>query len=108
MTIFGNNSQYNAQGKRLKDSLRSKCVLIGQEQFFFSFFFFFVFSRATPTAYECSQARGPVGAIAASLHQGCSSAGSEPCLQPTPQLMTMPDPQPTEQGQGSNPKSHGS
>ena len=29
-------------------------------------------------------------------------AESEPHLQPTPQLMAMPDPQPTEQGQGLN------
>ena len=28
--------------------------------------------------------------------------GSELCLPPTPQLVAMPDPQPTEQGQGSN------
>ena len=33
--------------------------------------------------------------------------GSEPHLQPTPQLMAMPDPQPTEQGQVLNPQPHG-
>ena len=32
-----------------------------------------------------------------------ATAGSEPRLRPTPQLMATPDPQPTEQGQGSNP-----
>ena len=56
---------------------------------------------AAPAAYGGSQARGPIGAAAASPHH--SNAGSEPHLRPTPQLMAMPDPQPTEQGQGSNP-----
>ena len=59
---------------------------------FFFFFFFLVFClfRAAPMAYGGSQARGPIGAVAASLHH--SHAGSEPCLQPTPQLTAMPDP----------------
>ena len=42
------------------------------------------------------------------LHQNHSNAGSEPCLQPTPQLTATPDRQPTEQGQGLNPQPHGS
>ena len=37
--------------------------------FFFFFFGFFVFSRATSVAYGGSQARGPIGTVAASLHQ---------------------------------------
>ena len=37
-----------------------------------------------------------------------ATAGSEPRLQPTPQLMATPDSQPTEQGQGPNPPPHGS
>ena len=36
-----------------------------------------------------------------------ATMGSEPCLQPTPQLMAMPDPGPTGQGQGLNPRPHG-
>ena len=36
-------------------------------------------------AYGGSQARGLIGAVA-SLCQGHSNSGSEPCLQPTPQL----------------------
>ena len=32
----------------------------------------------------------------------------DPSHLPTPQLMAMPEPQPTEQGQGSNPQPHGS
>ena len=58
-------------------------------------------------AYGGSQARGRIGAVAASLRQSHSNAESEPHLQPTPQLTATPDPQPTEQGQGSNPCPHG-
>ena len=63
--------------------------------FFFVFWFFF---RAAPVAYGISQARGPIGATAAGLHHSHhhSNAGSELHLQPTPQLMAIPDPQPTE------------
>ena len=66
------------------------------------FFFFFVFlsfvvvvvaiSWAAPAAYEDSQARGPIRAVATSLHQSHSNAASERRLQPTPQLMAMPLP----------------
>ena len=42
---------------------------------FFFFLSLFVFSRATPVAYEGSQARDPTGAAAASLHQSHSNAG---------------------------------
>ena len=61
--------------------------------FLFLFFFVFLsFPRATPAAYGGSQARGLIGAVAAGLHQSHSNAGSEPRLQPTPQLMATPDP----------------
>ena len=63
---------------------------------------------ATSMAYGRSQARGRVRAAAASQHHSHSNAGSEPCLWPTPQLMAVPDPQPTERGQGSNPQPRGS
>ena len=56
------------------------------------FFFFFFYFRATPAAYGGSQARGRIRAIAAGLHHSHSNMGSEPRLQPTPQLMAMPDP----------------
>ena len=55
------------------------------------FFFLFAFSRATPAAYGGSQARGGIGAVAAGLRQSHSNSGSEPRLQPTPQLMAVPD-----------------
>ena len=45
-----------------------------------------------PAAYGVSQARGQIGALAASLHHSHSNAGSEWCLQPIPQLEAMPDP----------------
>ena len=53
---------------------------------------FFLSFRATPTAYGGSQARGPIGTVAAGLHQSHSNAGSKLHLRPTPQLTTMPDP----------------
>ena len=61
---------------------------------FFVFFVFclFAFSRAAPVAYGGAQARGQIGAVAASLCQIHSNAGSEPRLQPTPQLTATPDP----------------
>ena len=46
--------------------------------------FFFFFLRATFVAYGGSQARGPFGAIATSLCQSHSNAGSEPCLTAIP------------------------
>ena len=81
----------------------------------FSFFFFFclfAFSKAAPTAYGGSQVKGQIGAAAAghshSHSHSHSNAGSEPHLQPTPPLTATLDPQPTEQGQGSNSQPHGS
>jgi len=59
---------------------------------FFFFFNLFDFSRAAPTAYGGSQARGLIGAVADSLHQSHSNAGSKLHLRPTPQLTAMPDP----------------
>ena len=53
----------------------------------FFFFFFFVFSRAAPAAYGGSQARGLISYTTATVNMG-----SEPCLQPTPQLKATPDP----------------
>ena len=58
---------------------------------------FFVF-KAEPEADGSSQARGRIGATAAGLHHSHSNARSELCLWPIPQLTTMPDPQPPEQG----------
>jgi len=54
-------------------------------------FCLFAISWAAPAAYGGSQARGQIGAVAASLRQSHRHAGSEPRLQPTPQLTAMPD-----------------
>ena len=55
-------------------------------------FFPISWSWAAPAAHGDSQARGPIGAVATSLRQSHSNAGSEPRLQPALQLMAMPDP----------------
>ena len=48
--------------------------------FYFSFILFFCLSRAVPAAYGGSQARGLIGAVAASLRQSHSNTRSEPHL----------------------------
>jgi len=65
----------------------------GDSMYTFLFFFFchFAISWAASTAYGGSQARGRIGAVATSLRQSHSNAGSEPHLQPTPQLMATLD-----------------
>ena len=55
-----------------------------------------LFFRATLTAYGGSQARGRIGATAVDLHHSHSTAGSEPFLRTTSQLMATSDPRPTE------------
>ena len=57
-------------------------------------------------AYGGSQARDPIGAMAATLRHSHSNAGFEPRLQPTPQLRETPDPYQAEWGQGSNLQPH--
>ena len=57
---------------------------------------FFCLFMATPMAYGSSQARGQIRATVAGLHHSHSNTGSEPCLQPVPHLIAMPDPRPTE------------
>ena len=75
--------------------------------FFFFFFFFFGLFRSETAAYVGSQTRGTIGATAAGLYHSHSNAGSRLHLRSTPQLMAMPDPWPTEQGQESNLRPHG-
>ena len=53
---------------------------------------FLPFLWPLPAAYGGSEARGLIGAVAAGLHQSHSTAGSEPRIRPTAQLMAMPDP----------------
>ena len=59
--------------------------------FFLFVFCLFAISQAAPSAYGGSQARGQIGAVATGLRQSHSNAGSEPRLQPTPQLTATPD-----------------
>ena len=54
--------------------------------------FYFLYFRAASAAYEDSQARGLIGAVATGLRQSHSNAGSEPHLQPTPPLTATLDP----------------
>ena len=71
--------------------------LVKEDTIFFIFIFcLFAFSRAAPAAYGSSQARGPIGAVATGLCHSHSNTGSEPSLQPTPQLTATLNPQPTE------------
>ena len=70
--------------------------------FFIYLFRLFVFSRATPAAYGGSHARGLIRAVVTGLHHSHSNTRSELRLRPTPQFTAMPDPEPMEQGQGSN------
>ena len=58
---------------------------------FFFFFFFLATSWAIPAACGSSQARGRTGAVATRPRQSHSNEGSEPRLQPTPQLTATPD-----------------
>ena len=61
--------------------------------FIYLFVCLFIFlSEAAHMAYGCSQAKGPIGAIAASLHHSHSNARSKLHLPPTPQLKARPDP----------------
>ena len=54
-------------------------------------FFFWLF-RASPAAYGSSQARGLIGAVAASHSHSHSNARSELHLRPAPELIAKPDP----------------
>ena len=60
----------------------------------FSFLFFglFVFSKAAPSTYGGSQARGLIRAVATSLRQSHSNAGSKPGLRLTPQQYRILNP----------------
>ena len=101
--LYHPNSSSLLKNSKVCHLLKGKYIVY----LFLSFFCLFAISWDALTAYGGSQARGLIGAVAASLRQSHSNVGSEPCLQPTPQLTATPDPQPTEQGQGLNPQPHG-
>ena len=54
--------------------------------------YIYIYFRAAPAAYGSSQARARIGAAVAGLGHNHSNTGSEPHLQPTPQLTATPDP----------------
>uniref|UniRef100_A0A8D1UW15 Ig-like domain-containing protein n=1 Tax=Sus scrofa TaxID=9823 RepID=A0A8D1UW15_PIG len=49
-------------------------------------------AKGTVRGRQCSKARGRIRAVATSLRQSHSNAGSKPRLQPTPELTATPDP----------------
>ena len=53
---------------------------------------FIFFFKGLYLQHVSSQARDPMGATAAILHHSHSNSGSKTHLQPTPQLMAIPDP----------------
>ena len=57
-----------------------------------SYLFIFCFFRAAPVAYEGSQARGRIQAVADNLQHSHSNVGSKPYLRLTPQLTATLDP----------------
>ena len=91
----------SAKKKKIRASLLHKIIQLmsGRDRIFFSFlffsfflsFFFFFFLGLHPQ-HLGSQARGQIEAAAASLHHSHSHTGSEPCLQPLPQLKATSDP----------------
>ena len=83
-----------------------ECLLVTGRVF--KTFFFWSFFRATPMAYGSSQARGRIGAVAASLHHRHSNPNpSCVCDLDHSSCIATPDPQPNEQGQKSNPDPQG-
>ena len=96
--VAGNTFQSRWFGEGLHE------MNVRQSSFLPSFpsFLLFWFFGATPAAYV-----GQIGATTASLHYSHRNTDSKPHLWPTPQFMAMPDPQPTDRGQGSNPHPHG-
>lgn len=61
---------------------------------FLPFFFF----KGRTRSLGGSQARGRIGTVAAGLCHGYSNARFQPNLQPTPQLIAMPDPHGSQSG----------
>ena len=66
--------QTQMEGSDKKELVMTFLILI------FMYLFIFVFSRAAPMAYGDSQAKGLIGAVAASLHHSHSNSGSKPRL----------------------------
>ena len=82
------NGEDYLHGKKIIFFVKYLSLQYHPEDKFFLFFFVICPFRAESTANGGSQARGRIRAVAASLHQSHSNTGSEPDLQPTPQVTT--------------------
>ena len=81
----GKGSPYQVEKKR-QGKIKTGLMTIT-----FFFFVFLPFLGPLTRHMGGSQARGLIRDIAAGLRQSHSNAGSEPHLQPTPQLTATPD-----------------
>ena len=91
--LFYKYSIYTVKEFELYELLQDSTILESPElkvKIFYSSLFFFFF-RATTTACGGSQARGRIGAVAASLRHSLrhGHTRSSPHLQPTPQLTAL-------------------
>ena len=78
-TVSETEGRERERGKSLQSFVLSVCLFV-------CLFCLFAISWAAPMAYGGSQARGLIGAVAASLHHSHSNARVEPPLQSTLQL----------------------
>ena len=87
MTLKPDNNVRKANSKKINKTV-SKVATVFFYFLFYYYYYYFVFClfRAAPEAHEGSQARGLIGAVAASLCQSHSNARSKPrpCLQTIP------------------------
>ena len=86
MHLFSHGSMTQTSGLNLFYVILFYFIL-----FYLFYFILFYLFRAAPVAYVGSQARGLIGATAASLCHSHSNARSKLRLQLAPQLMAMPD-----------------
>ena len=87
----GNSCQSRARYEYRTRWLQKENFILFYFIFIYLFLSFFAISWPAPVGYGGSQARGPIGAVVAGLHQSHSNAGSEPRLRLIPQLTAKPD-----------------
>ena len=75
-----------------RDSVARVYIYLPFHSLFHYVSFFLCLFRAVPAAYGGSQSSSQIRAEATGLHHSHSNTGSEPCLQPTPQLTVTLDP----------------
>ena len=79
-----------SEGKGINKTANTRILYFQQNLYFFVFVFFLF--RPAPAAYEGSQTRGQIRAVATGLHHSHSNARSKLCLRLTPELTAMLDP----------------